>query len=489
MNLVESILNQVSGDALGKLSALVNSDGNTTRSAISAAVPTVLASLAGLSSSKDGANKLASTLEGLDTQRLGDLSGMLAGGAGDLVQKGGGLLSSLLGNTLVSNIANAVARYSGLSGDSSRTLLASLFPTILGLVAGQWRSGGGTIGALTSLFADQKRNIADAVPDGLSLANIPGLGEVASALHSTGDTLRMAGDRAGQSARRGADAAGQASKTALGWLAPLAALALIAAGLWYFLGNRQQPDAAQAPAVVERETASRAEGPTARTALRPELPPLLDATNTVGVTNELKGVFTGAMDDLSNVRDAASAAVAMPKLMALNSRIDSIRAVLDKMPEAGQAAVGKMVDEHAATLRDMAAKAVAIPGAEKLRPVIDEMTAKLAGLNPTKVSQNATDIFASLTKSLEGIKDSASAQKALPDLEQLSTRIDELSKVQKSMSPGGQSMLAQIVAAARPGLEKLVSSVMTLLGADDAAIKPVVNDILAKVNGLAKPSN
>src|SRR6187399_1410210 len=111
MNLVESILNQVSGDALGKLSSLVNSDGNTTRSAISAAVPTVLASLAGLAGNKDGANKLASALGNLDTKGLGDLSGMLAGGAGDLVQKGGGLLSSLLGNTLVANIASAVGRY------------------------------------------------------------------------------------------------------------------------------------------------------------------------------------------------------------------------------------------------------------------------------------------------------------------------------------------------------------------------------------------
>jgi len=480
MNLVESILNQVSGDALGKLSSLVNSDGNTTRSAISAAVPTVLASLAGLAGTKDGANKLASALGNLDTKGLGDLSGMLAGGAGDLVQKGGGLLSSLLGNTLVANIASAVGRYAGLGADSAKTLISSLFPTILGLVAGQWKNQGGNIGALSSLFADQKKNIANALPDGFSLASIPGLGDVASALDMTGDSLRMVGDRAAESATRGAQAAQKTSQTALGWLAPLAAIALVGAGLWYFLRNREQPVA------VERPAAPRADGPEIRTALRPVVPPVLDPSNVASVTNELNGVFTGAIDDLSSVRDAASAAAAMPKLSALNGRIDSIRAVLDRMPEAGQAAVGKLIDDHTAPLKELATKVVAIPGAERLRPVIDGITTKLAGLNLGRVSQNATEVFASLTKSLEGIKDQATAQEALPELEKLSGRIDELAKVQRSMTPAGQSMLAQVVLAAQSGLEKLISSVVTLLGADASAIKPVLNDILAKVSGLSR---
>jgi hypothetical protein len=117
--------------------------------------------------------------------------------------------------------------------------------------------------------------------------------------------------------------------------------------------------------------------------------------------------------------------------------------------------------------------------------VIDEITAKLAGLNLAKVSADATGLVTELTKSLEGIKDQATAQAALPELENLSQRIDALSKVQHAMSPGGQSMLATIVSAARVRIEELVSAALKVLGTDAAGIKPVLDDILAKTGKLA----
>src|SRR5262249_46221408 len=152
------------------------------------------------------------------------------------------------------------------------------------------------------------------------------------------------------------------------------------------------------------------------------------------------------------------------------------RGMFDKMPAAGQTAVGKVVGDQMAALDDAAAKVMAIPGTEKLRPVVEAITAKLAGLNLAGISQQATTMLASLTQSLDSIKDKASAEKALPQLEKLSGQLDELAKVRQSMSPGGQSMLAKVIAGARASLDQIVSRVMTALGVDAAAIKPVVND-------------
>ena len=114
---------------------------------------------------------------------------------------------------------------------------------------------------------------------------------------------------------------------------------------------------------------------------------------------------------------------------------------------------------------------------------------KLAGLNLAQVSKDTTDIFANLTKSLNGFKDAAAAEDALPQLREVSGKLDELRRVQASMSPGGQSMLAKIVTSARGPLEQLLAEVLGQFGADAAAIKPILDEILAKLTGLTAGRN
>ena len=132
------------------------------------------------------------------------------------MQRGFGLLNSLFGDGMISGIANAISRYSGINFDAAKKLLAFLMPMVLGKVAAQWRSQGGTVGALTSLFADQKRNIADAVPAGFSLADIPGLAGAGEAVRDTAThTTRRAtetAEAATGSARELAAAAGRAAR-------------------------------------------------------------------------------------------------------------------------------------------------------------------------------------------------------------------------------------------------------------------------------------
>ena len=190
MDLVQLIHDQLSGDALGKLSSLLNTDAASTRKAASAAVPAVLSAVSSLAGSEDGIGKLVSTLGGIDPSHSEGFVHALAGDSGSLIQKGSGLLSSLFGDGLVGNIASTVGRFANLDGTAVKRLLASITPMILGVLAGRWKSQGGTPAALSNLLDDQEHNIAKAIPSGFSLASIPGLSSANEMFHAAGDTAR-----------------------------------------------------------------------------------------------------------------------------------------------------------------------------------------------------------------------------------------------------------------------------------------------------------
>src|SRR5262245_41409572 len=102
------------------------------------------------------------------------------------------------------------------------------------MIGSQWKGQGGALGALSSLLGDQKRNAAALVPSGFSLADIPGFSAAEGAVRSAERAADGAARAAGQVARRTADTAQDATSAALKWIVPLAAVLLIALGLWYF---------------------------------------------------------------------------------------------------------------------------------------------------------------------------------------------------------------------------------------------------------------
>jgi hypothetical protein len=97
--------------------------------------------------------------------------------------------------------------------------------------------------ALTSLFADQKRNIADVIPAGFPLADIPGLS-------AAGEAVRAAT----QTPRRAAETAEAASGSLASWVLPLAVLIVGGLLLWNFLKPRPPENAPVAQAEKEAAT-------------------------------------------------------------------------------------------------------------------------------------------------------------------------------------------------------------------------------------------
>jgi len=334
MNIVDLITNQLSGDVMGKLSQLIGESEQKTKSAVGAAVPALLAGLSSAASDPGKAQSLNNALGGLDLGSLGNLGSMLAGGGGGLLEKGGGLLSSILGGNVLGGLTSALEKYSGLGGGVITKLLSALLPMILGTLAAQ-RGGKLDARGLSDLLAGQKQNIMNSLPSGLSLASVPGLGSAAAAMSSA------------------AGAAQQAAAGTPSWLLPLALLGLVVAGAWWWFANR-------APA------------PT---------PPAIPGADVAQVTKDLGGWFTSLTDSLSSVKDVATAEAALPKLTELGGKLDGVKSLVEKMPAAGKSAVSKLVTDQLGKLRELIDRVLAIPGVgDKIKPVTDAMLSKLSAL-------------------------------------------------------------------------------------------------------------
>jgi hypothetical protein len=365
MNLVKLITDQFSDETLGKLSAVLGTDSETASAAATAAVPTLLSGLAGMASRGEGAKKLTDMLSGIDAGSMGNLASLLGGDTGSLLQRGTGLLSSLFNDNIISGASNAISRYAGINPGTAKTLLAALLPMVLGKVAAQWRSQGGTVSALTSLFADQKRNIADAVPAGFSLADIPGLPGAEAARAATDTT------------RRTAEKAEAATSSAASWILPLAVLLVGGFLLWKFLVPR--PAGEIAADKTERTTTTAMKPVVPET--RPATPDMAAMPDLAQMPENMKSFLTNFGDQLGTIKDAASAEAAAPKLEEMKAKLDGFRTAWARLPEASQPALRQMISAQMTPLREKSQQTLAVPGiSDRIKALINDILQRLTEL-------------------------------------------------------------------------------------------------------------
>jgi hypothetical protein len=360
MNLVKLIEEQLSGSTLGKLSSALGADPETTGAAASAAVPTVLSGLANLASGGDGLKKLTALLGGLDTSNVANFANLLGGDSSSLLNKGTSMLSSLFGDSMTASATSAISKFSGLNSGMVKSLLGFLTPMILGKVATQWKNMGGTANALSSLFADQKSHIADAMPAGFSLANIPGL-----------STVGDAGREVASSARRTVDSAERAAPSAAGWLLALAAILICAALLWNFMRPRNE-----APSVAATNAAT----PTAQTvtAMKPTIPDPTANLNPAALTDQLNGTFKSLGETFAGIKDAASAEAAAPKLEELSAKIDTLKKAIGQLSETARATLNTAAEAGLQPLKEQAQRTLNLPGlSDRVKTLIETVVRKL----------------------------------------------------------------------------------------------------------------
>jgi hypothetical protein len=192
-NLVSLIMQFLTPDMIGRIATALGLDRNNTQTAIGAAVPALLAAFSKTATQPGGSQKLVDAAR-QQTGTLGNFANVLGtGGQASLAEKGTQMLSALLGGRDQNALAQTVAKFAGLSQGPASSLLGMLAPVVMGTI-GQQQGQSLNASSVASLLANQKDNIAAALPTGFS--NLLGGTGLLDALGGATQSARAAGSEA-----------------------------------------------------------------------------------------------------------------------------------------------------------------------------------------------------------------------------------------------------------------------------------------------------
>jgi hypothetical protein len=349
VNIVELIKDQISGDVMGGLGSMLGKDQATASKAATGAIPALLSVLASLIKSPGGIEKLIAGLRTFDAKALADIvSSLKTGNSAPVQQKGGDLLGSLLGPGTLSILLAGLSKFSNLDTGSTKSLLSTLLPLVLGVISSHFKGKPLDSSSLSNFFKEQASNISAAIPSGLSLAEIPG-----------GNAIKSAG--------------AEAASGVPAWVYALVGLAVLGI-LGYYIYSQGPKEAEPKPEAIPVSSAP----PIAQPVDEPKARPVSDI---VDLPNQLSKVYTSAIESLTSVKDVPTAEAATSKLKGLDATIDSLKPMIDKLPDSAKTVIAEVQTKYLTQLKDLIAKVLAIPGvAEKLKPLVDGLVSKLSSI-------------------------------------------------------------------------------------------------------------
>jgi hypothetical protein len=382
MNLVALIEQWLgSNEVATRLGALVGLSPESTRTAIRAAVPALLAALVSLVQRPAGRDQLAGAVRNQDPGVLDNLSAMLSGGRErSLLDSGSSVLTSLLGGSKIDGLSGAIARFAGLNQGSATSLLGALAPVVLGALGREQRTQGLDAQGLADLLNDQKGNIAQALPTGLAseLGSTGLLDGIADRLGAAVGTTAQAARRAGADVTRTASVASSTAAGAAGrprtsggsswlrWLIGLLALALLAWLLWQYLLRDRMEEEAVAPTTPPATVGEPAQNL---------------VVDDVNIGQEVTNAFEGATAALNDVTDAASAEAALPRLNEIDANLDRLGGLAGQLPAEGKSALAALINGALPELEALIARVTEIPGVgDVIGPVANGLLDKLRAM-------------------------------------------------------------------------------------------------------------
>jgi len=277
-NLIDAAKSLMSSDIVNRASSLLGETHANTQQAMNGIIPTVFAGVLNKAGSGDAQGVINLAKEAAGSGVLGNLGGIMSGGASTLVSRGGDMLRSLFGDRS-GNVVSAIANSSGIKESSATTLMGMATPAVMGVLGKHITDNNLSTGGLLSFLNNQKDHILGALPSGLNLASALGLGSLASigtrlsgALSSAGTGVREAAGRVTHMAETSAASAASGMR----WLLPLLLIILVIGLIWYFVkgcnGSQRAESAAMDTAAARVDTAARAMAPPPRESMNVKLP-------------------------------------------------------------------------------------------------------------------------------------------------------------------------------------------------------------------------
>lgn len=164
----EMITQQIAGRASGQMAQRLGISENTARTAVSLAVPLILAALARNAAQPQGAQDLHQAVsKDHDGSVLDNLMGYIGNPE---TANGAGILRHALGGqrpTVESNLAQAT----GLNPNSAGSLLEMVAPLVMGAIGRQQQENGLDPQGLSQYLGDQQQQVQTADPDLMGALN------------------------------------------------------------------------------------------------------------------------------------------------------------------------------------------------------------------------------------------------------------------------------------------------------------------------------
>ena len=117
-----------------------------------------------------------------------------------------------------------------------------------------------------------------------------------------------------------------------------------------------------------------------------------------------------------------------------------------------------------------------------LAPVADSIKAVVPDVSSLKT--DLTDTFSKLTDAFSSVKDAASAEAALPKLQELEGKLDSAKTTMTKLGEAGKVTIGELVKATKGKLSELIAKVLAIPGVGEK-VKKVADSIMTKLNDLA----
>jgi hypothetical protein len=373
-NLVSSVMQFLTPDMVARIARTLGIDPDVAQKVVSAAVPAILASFAGLAAKPAGAQQLSETVQQQRPDMLSQITSLIGGpDQKAIADTGSGLLSTLLGGSGLNGLVSAMSTFAGIHQNTSKSVLGLIAPMVVGALGQQQRSGGLDANGLANLLSSQKDQITAAMPSGL--ADMLGASGMLDALDGSlrrgADTASAAAGRMASTMSDTARGAGQvgyrAARRPLTASWPLWILGLVVlAGLgWYFLGEREHQLAEQTRGLINKATEDVA----------------TKTPNPADVSADLTSSVDTVRATLQGITDPASARAALPKLQQATEQMDRINSLAAQLPPSSRKELASLVAASMPALNRLCDRALSNPQIAGLaKPTIDALRAKLQSL-------------------------------------------------------------------------------------------------------------
>ena len=338
VNILNLLKDQIGGQLAGSASKYLGESESSVSKALDGIFPSLLGSMVNNTSDEGMMGKLFDMAKGSNFDDISDVSSMFGGGGSKALgamNMGGTLLNLLMGNK-TGAIIDLIAKFAGIKGSTTSSLLKLAAPFLLRTLSKQITGGGLNLGGFMDLLKGQKSHVASALPSGLgSLGFADGIKDVAGdamdagkkvvggAVNVAGDAVDAGKKVVGGAADLAGDVGGAAVKTGgslLKYIIP-AILALLVLG---FFGRKGCNTGIDAVDKMAEKTMDVTEGAT---------------KGAVGVAGDaVKGAADLAKDGAAIVTDAAGDAVDAAGNV-VDAAADIAKGAFSNVNEAGKKAL------------------------------------------------------------------------------------------------------------------------------------------------------